>query len=118
MPCEHDHLYLKTLNRKFLFKNIFFLTFLKASFKKFTTCSIDLLLFFIKIKIIKGNESHENISRENRSTWLVVLKQAMDELNEIHFNLWEHLSAYVLCFIYCLIYFNYSTCNSFPGFKI
>ena len=37
---------------------------LKTSFKKFTTCAIDLLLFFIEIEIIKANENHINISHE------------------------------------------------------
>ena len=35
---------------------------LKTSFKKFNTCSINLLLFFIEIEIIKANENHINIS--------------------------------------------------------
>ena len=36
---------------------------------------------------------------KNTSTETVVLKQAMDELNEINnFNLWEQLSAYVSIF--------------------
>ena len=37
------------------------------SFKKLTTCSTDLLLFFIEIEIIKANENHINISHKNAS---------------------------------------------------
>ena len=33
-------------------------------FQKFTTCSIDLLLFFIKIKIVKATANHINITHE------------------------------------------------------
>ena len=77
---------------KTVFKNQFFLflkTVLRAletSFKELTTCSIDFLLFFIEIEIIKANENYINISHENYKT--VVLKQAMDELKETsNFNL-------------------------------
>ena len=37
---------------------------LKTSFKKLTTRSTDLLLFFIEIEIIKAYENHINISHE------------------------------------------------------
>ena len=40
------------------------LRILKTSFKKFTTCTIDLLLLFIEIEIIKTNENHMNILHE------------------------------------------------------
>ena len=45
---------------------------------------------------------------KNTSTLAVVLKQAMDELNEINnFNLWEQLSAHV-SILPRIFFFNYS----------
>ena len=54
---------LKTVFKNQIVKTV--LRTLKTIFKKLTTCSIDFLLFFIEIEIIKANENHINISYEN-----------------------------------------------------
>ena len=72
--CEHDCFCFKKL-KHFRFKRLrrflkikmfwFFKTVLgifKTSFEKFTMCSIDLLLLFLEIEIIKANQNHINIS--------------------------------------------------------
>ena len=73
--CEHDCFCLRTL-KHFRFKclrqclKIIILIFWnrfwgsETSFKKFTTYSIDRLLFFVKIETIKAKKNHINISHE------------------------------------------------------
>ena len=68
MDMTLKHFHFKCFGR--FFKVRYFLFFrtvlrnLKTSFKNLTTCSTDLLLFFIEIEIIKANENHINISHE------------------------------------------------------
>ena len=66
MTLKYFHF--KCFRRFFKFKYfLFFKTVLgnlKTSFKKLTTCSTDLLLFFIEIEIIKAYENHINISHK------------------------------------------------------
>ena len=82
------HFHFKCFRRFFKVKYFLFfkidLRNLKTSFKKLTTCSTDLLLFFIDIEIIKANENHINISHEKYKYIDSCFEASNGELNEIN----------------------------------